>query len=110
KPLDADAVAAYVAHRLTIAGGSAAVMFTVNALEEVHRLSTGIPRLINLICDRALLAGYSLRTDRITPEIVRHAADNLDLQIPSAGRRRWLKRRAGRLNTNLTLSKSRASI
>src|SRR5947199_7918588 len=58
KPLDQETVAAYVAHRLTIAGGSAAVAFTAKALEQVHRLSGGIPRLINLICDRALLAGY----------------------------------------------------
>src|SRR5438477_2909330 len=61
KPLDPEAVAAYVAHRLTIAGGSASVAFSAKALQEVHRLSGGIPRLINLICDRALLAGYSCR-------------------------------------------------
>src|SRR4029077_21048887 len=57
KPLDAEAAAAYVAHRLTIAGGAASVGFSGKALEEVHRRSGGIPRLINLICDRALLAG-----------------------------------------------------
>jgi type II secretory pathway predicted ATPase ExeA len=90
KPLDREAVAAYVAHRLAVAGGSAAVTFTVKALEHVHRLSGGIPRLINLICDRALLAGYSVRTDRITPEIVIHAARSLDLQSPPARRARWL--------------------
>src|SRR5260370_23905887 len=59
KPLDADAVAAYVAHRLNVAGGSAAVTFTAKAYERVHRLSAGVPRLINLVCDRALVAGYS---------------------------------------------------
>ena len=62
KPLDGEAVAAYVAHRLTIAGGNASVMFTPKALRQVHRWSGGIPRLINLICDRALLAGFSIRT------------------------------------------------
>src|SRR5205085_4452641 len=74
KPLDEETVAAYVAHRLTIAGGSAAVAFTSKALAQVHRLSTGIPRLINLICDWALLAGFSVNASRITPDIVRHAA------------------------------------
>jgi DNA transposition AAA+ family ATPase len=54
KPLDAETVAAYVAHRLTIAGGSASVAFTAKALALVHRISGGIPRLINLLCDRAL--------------------------------------------------------
>jgi general secretion pathway protein A len=91
KPLDQETVAAYVAHRLTIAGGSASVAFTAKALSLVHRISGGIPRLINLICDRALLAGFSLKSNRITPDMVRHAAGSLDLQT---GRFEWLKRRA----------------
>src|SRR5438874_7711384 len=90
KPLDADGVAAYVAHRLTIAGASASVAFTAKALTQVHRLSQGIPRLINLICDRALLAGYSVRTTRITPDLVTHAASSLDVQTPLPSRLRWL--------------------
>jgi type II secretory pathway predicted ATPase ExeA len=84
KPLDAEAVAAYVAHRLTIAGGSASVRFTRDALDRVHRFSGGIPRLINLICDRALLAGFSAHSTEITPEMVVHAAGSLDLPAPSA--------------------------
>ena len=82
EPLDRDTVSAYIAHRLTIAGGSAAVTFTPKAIDEVHRLSGGIPRLINLICDRALLAGYSLQTNRITDEMVVHAANSLDMVPP----------------------------
>src|ERR1019366_2956486 len=96
EPLDPEAVAAYVAHRLTIAGGSASVAFTAQALVEVHRLSGGIPRLINLICDRALLAGYSVRTNRITPDMVVHAAKSLDLQSPSAPSRFGVPRVASR--------------
>src|SRR5262249_44515156 len=49
KPLTAEETAAYVAHRLTIAGGSAAVSFAPRALELVHRYAGGIPRLINLL-------------------------------------------------------------
>src|SRR5580704_3423650 len=94
KPLDAETVAAYVAHRLTIAGGSASVTFAPKALVEVHRRSGGIPRLINLICDRALLAGFSLRVNRITPEMVLHAAESLDLDARTAPAVSWLKRRA----------------
>jgi type II secretory pathway predicted ATPase ExeA len=90
-PLDADTVAAYVAHRLTIAGGSTSVAFTAKALVHVHRLSGGIPRLINLICDRALLAGYSAQANRITPEMVLQAAESLDIR-PRGGRpMRWLQ-------------------
>jgi type II secretory pathway predicted ATPase ExeA len=84
KALDGEAVSAYVPHRLTIAGGNASVMFTPKALRQVYRWSGGIPRLINLICDRALLAGFSIRTDRITPDMVTRAADSLDVQSPTA--------------------------
>jgi general secretion pathway protein A len=94
KPLDGETVAAYVAHRLTIAGGGANVGFTAKALQQVHYWSGGIPRLINLICDRALLAAFSIRANRITPEMVRHAAENLDIQVPPAKYWRWFRRRA----------------
>ena len=94
KPLDRETVAAYVAHRLTIAGGSAAVAFTSKALRQVHRWSSGIPRLINLICDRALLAGFSVRSSRITPEMVTHAAESLDFETPRASWFGWFTRRA----------------
>jgi len=97
KPLDRETVAAYVAHRLTVAGGSAAVTFAPKALSLVHRWSGGIPRLINLICDRALFAGYSLRSSRITPEMVEHAAGSLDLQLPARPRLAWLRSRASLL-------------
>jgi type II secretory pathway predicted ATPase ExeA len=93
KPLDREAVGAYVAHRLAIAGGSGSVGFTTKALDQVHKRSGGIPRLINLICDRCLLAGYSARTNRILPEMVADAASSLDVQSPPK-RRGWLMRRA----------------
>jgi general secretion pathway protein A len=83
EPLDRETVGAYIAHRLTIAGGSAAVTFAPKALDLLHRLSGGIPRLINLICDRALLGAFSVRENRITPDMVAHAAESLDVS-PSA--------------------------
>lgn len=82
EPLDRETVGAYVAHRLTIAGGSAAVTFAPKALDRLHRLSGGIPRLINLICDRALLAAFSVRENRITPDMVTHAAESLEVRPP----------------------------
>ncbi len=84
QPLDREAAGAYVSHRVAVAGGSASVTFTPKALDRVHQLSSGIPRLINLLCDRALLAGFSLRTNRIVPEMVDHAARSLDLQPVAA--------------------------
>ncbi len=79
QPLDRDGVAAYIAHRLAIAGAATAVGFTSDAIDAVHRFSGGIPRLINLICDRALLAGFSVHAPRITGEHVTHAANGLDI-------------------------------
>ncbi len=79
QPLTRDEVAAYVAHRLTIGGGSGAVSFTAKALRLIHRYSGGIPRLVNLICDRALLGAYSIRTSKITPDLVLQGAENLEL-------------------------------
>lgn len=94
KPLNREETAAYVAHRLTIAGGGASVSFAPRALELVHKYTGGIPRLINLLCDRALLGGYSARTNRITPEMVTTAATGLDLAKSRLSIGTWLRRRA----------------
>jgi type II secretory pathway predicted ATPase ExeA len=94
RPLNRDEVAAYVSHRLTVAGGSAAVTFQPKALDMVHSRTQGIPRLINLISDRSLLAAFSSRTNRVTEEMVHQAAGSLELveEIPS--RFAWFRRRA----------------
>jgi general secretion pathway protein A len=92
KPLTREETAAYIAHRLTIAGGGTVVSFAPKALELVHKYTSGIPRLINLVCDRALLGGYSVRTNRITPEIVTAAAAGLDLVPSRLPVFAWLKR------------------
>ena len=94
KPLDRDSVAAYVAHRLTIAGGASSVSFASRALDRLHKLSGGIPRLINLLCDRSLLAGFSERSNRITAEMVEQAAASLDVHPPPTAVGNWLTRRA----------------
>ena len=95
KPLTREETGAYVAHRLTIAGGGSVVSFAPKALELVHRYTAGIPRLINLVCDRALLGGFSARTNRITPQMVTVAAGGLDLAMPRSSVVGWLRRRAG---------------
>ena len=97
RPLAAEETAAYVAHRLTIAGGGAVVSFTPKALQGVYKYSGGIPRVINLLCDRALLAAYSERATRVTPEMVRKGAGSLDLAPPRASMFAWLREQAARL-------------
>src|SRR5215471_18835684 len=80
KPLTADETAAYVQHRLSVAGGGAAVSFAPKALARAHLVTLGIPRLINLLCDRALLTAYSARTNRVAAGDVASAAASLELQ------------------------------
>jgi len=58
-PLSTSETREYVRHRLRIAAGAPRELFTELALREIHRRSQGIPRVINLLCDRALLAGYA---------------------------------------------------
>jgi general secretion pathway protein A len=57
-PLTEEELAAYVAHRLRMAGSDGRIVFEPKALRLAHRYSQGIPRLINAVCDNALLAGY----------------------------------------------------
>ncbi len=64
----------YVRHRLEVAGGGGKVTFTDEALREVHRLAGGLPRVINLLCDRALLGGYARSQREIDTALVREAA------------------------------------
>lgn len=66
----------YIAHRLRVSGGHAD-LFAPQALDEVHKLSTGVPRLINVICDRALLGAYVEDKRRVDRAILRHAADEV---------------------------------
>jgi general secretion pathway protein A len=73
QPLSREETKGYVRHRLRVAGAQEEI-FTSRALDEVHRLSGGIPRVINVACDRALLGAYTQETRRIDAALVRRAA------------------------------------
>jgi general secretion pathway protein A len=73
-PLSRAETAAYVSHRLRVAGSASGDVFSTAALREVHRLTNGIPRIINVICDRALLGAFTQEQHRIGPSLVRDAA------------------------------------
>jgi len=72
-PLSHDETAAYVLHRLRVAGATTDI-FAPPALHAVFSLSQGVPRVINVICDRSLLGAYSLDRHRVTASLVRSAA------------------------------------
>ncbi len=78
KPLPRKETYRYVEHRLRIAGLPGPLPFTRPALGKIHQYSHGIPRVINLVCDRALMAGYSNRVREITPTLVTSAVRNLE--------------------------------
>lgn len=79
----------YIGHRLEVAGGSGKLVFTPSALRSIHAFSRGIPRLVNLVCDRALLAGFVAGSRVIDRGMVRRAAREL---LPPRGQRprAWL--------------------
>jgi general secretion pathway protein A len=76
-PLSAKQTAAYVRHRLTIAGSAAGVAFTPGAMNVIQRYSGGIPRLINIACDRALLTAFVDDQRTVTGAIARRAVGEL---------------------------------
>ena len=71
--LDEQETDRYINHRLNVAGARGQVRFSSKAVAEIYRASHGVPRLINLICDRALLAGFAAQTRDIQVEQVRKA-------------------------------------
>jgi len=72
-PLTRAETAAYVRHRLRVAGATADI-FTKGALSEVYRVTHGIPRVINIVCDRALLGAYTQDLHQIPASLVRRAS------------------------------------
>lgn len=78
---------AYVLHRCRVAG-AAASLFSPFALWWVYRLTGGVPRLVNLLCDRALLAAYAAGKTRVGAGLVRAAAREVKSGNPKSQRRR----------------------
>lgn len=79
-PLDAAGVAGYVHHRLAVAGrGEGRAEFTHAAIEAIHEGSSGVPRLINRICDRALQRAFTSRTMQVDADCIWTATADLGL-------------------------------
>ncbi|OAQ20570.1 ExeA family protein [Thermosulfurimonas dismutans] len=80
EPFGREEVLDYVRFRLARAGG-AGVVFSRGVDRELHRLTGGIPRVINKVMDRALLIAFARGTSRVSPQIVREAAEAAALSI-----------------------------
>ncbi|MGZ5043383.1 MAG: peptidoglycan-binding protein, partial [Methylobacter sp.] len=73
-PLSLNETRAYIQHRLTVCNGRPDI-FKDSAIRKIYKLSSGIPRMINILCDRALLGAYSSNAHVVTPAIVSAAAE-----------------------------------
>jgi general secretion pathway protein A len=85
KPLQADELAGYIRTRLKVAGAARLDLFSGDAIALIYRASEGIPRLVNNICDNALLTGFATNAKTITAEVISEVADSLDLLKPTVG-------------------------
>jgi general secretion pathway protein A len=79
--LTREEVGAYIRHRIHVSGGNGRPEFSTPAIWRIHRYSKGVPRLINALCDKALLAGYVNQTDKIDYGMVGRAIRELEGEI-----------------------------
>ena len=73
--LDAEAVASYIAHRITVAGGEPDV-FSAEAAQAIHAATGGVPRLVNQLCDLALLYTFEAGQQQVTEASIRQVLDD----------------------------------
>lgn len=78
-PLSKEETENYILHRLKIAGANGTMIFDKEGLEKIHIYSRGIPRLINSLCDRALLTGFVREIKTINKDIIEEVAEELEL-------------------------------
>jgi general secretion pathway protein A len=79
KPLTLSDVNKYIRFRLKIAGAERVDVFDAGAIDLIARVSLGIPRVINNICDNALLQGYALSREVITSDMIENVIETLDI-------------------------------
>ncbi|QAU35185.1 ExeA family protein [Janthinobacterium sp. 17J80-10] len=97
--------AGYIHYRMSIAGAAALHPFPAALMPKIHRLTRGIPRRINLLCDRALLGAYAASRSEITPAIIEQAARevfDVDNGTTGAAARHWQLAIAGIAGAMLT--------
>ena len=87
RPLSVEESRAYISNRMNVAGGSPDV-FAPEAIEGIHRYAGGIPRLINVLCDNALLTAFALQNCQVEYDTVKEVAE--DLNLPGSSKTRGL--------------------
>ncbi len=90
RPLRPGETVEYIRHRVAVAGVDRP-LFTAGAIRRIHQVSGGVPRIVNILCDRALLGACVTRSNQVTPAIVAKAArevqgERLEIKAPPAVR------------------------
>ncbi len=90
RPMNQKESEEYIDHRLKVVGSSSSKVFTRQAIDRINEFSNGIPRVINIVCDRALLTGYSNSRQKIDKEIAKETIKELrHLESHQTVRQRW---------------------
>jgi type II secretory pathway predicted ATPase ExeA len=105
--LDDEEVGPYIYYRLSAVGYKRQQLFTPDAIQEIAYYSQGFPRLINILCDNALLMAYATSQKRITTDIVREVAG--DLRLEGQGRNPLAAEETGKPSRELRIRKSPSS-
>jgi general secretion pathway protein A len=93
--LSENETAHYIQHRLAVAGWGGAPLFDRASMQRIHTISRGVPRRINLLCDRALLGAYAVGRSRVEVDIVNKAAvEVFGARAAPSGWRAWWRRAA----------------
>lgn len=95
RPLHAQETAAYMRERQSVAGHPRGDVFTAAAERAVYRYSNGIPRVINVLCDNALIVAFSRQSKRVSAEMVECAARDIGLVEGAASKPTGQEREAG---------------
>ncbi len=77
-PLEKDEIDKYIYHRLSVAGSKGDIVFAGDAIDCIYGYSGGIPRLINMVCDKAMLAAYVMETKNITLPVIERSIDEIE--------------------------------
>ncbi|HXX49250.1 MAG TPA: hypothetical protein VEN47_13550, partial [Myxococcota bacterium] len=79
RALQPEETAAYIRERLLVAGHAKGDLFTGSAERAVHRFARGIPRVVNVLCDNALIGAFSRSAERVSAQLVELVASELGL-------------------------------
>ncbi len=83
-PLTRGEIGLYIAHRLAVAGNDGRVRFTDAAVAEIHAASAGIPRVVNILCDRALTHAANRQTSVVDVDSVKDGPIDPTVSVPSS--------------------------